>query len=235
MKPGLYRVGRMADWHTAAMNGVFVTGTDTGIGKTWASCALLRGWRAHGLRACGMKPVASGCERTPVGLRNADALALIAASDPQPDYADCNPFAFAPAIAPHVAARLAQCEVDLDTLCVAHARIAARCERIAVEGAGGWLAPFSESLSQAEVARALDLPVVLVVGIKLGAINHALLSARAIQADGCTLAGWIANRIDPAMEHADDTIATIAQRIDAPLIGTLAWQERSPALDFDAH
>ena len=115
------------------MSGVFVTGTDTGVGKTFASCALLGAWRARGLRASGMKPVASGCEETPPGLRSEDALALIAASDPAPAYADCNPFAYAPAIAPHVAARLAQRPVSLNAIVAAHARIAARCDRVAVE------------------------------------------------------------------------------------------------------
>lgn len=216
------------------MSGVFVTGTDTGVGKTFASCALLAAWRARGLRASGMKPVASGSEETPRGLRNEDALALIAASDPAPAYADCNPFAYAPAIAPHVAARLAHKPVSLGAIIAAHARIAADADRVAVEGAGGWLAPFSDTLAQAELARTLDLPVVLVVGVRLGAINHALLSARAIRSDGCALAGWIANRIDAEMPYADDTIATIAARIDAPLLGTFAWNDAAPMLDVHA-
>lgn len=232
--PGRPLAARGLQRGVVMMRGIFVTGTDTGIGKTWTSCAVLGAWRARGLRACGMKPVASGCAATPAGLRNDDALALIAASDPQPDYDDCNPYAFAPAIAPHVAARLAHREVDLGALRSAHARIAARCDRVVVEGAGGWLAPFSESLAQADVARAFALPVVLVVGIRLGAINHALLSTRAIKADGCTLAGWIANRIDPEMPHADDTIAAIAARIDALLLGTLGRDESRPAIDLDA-
>lgn len=216
------------------MSGLFVTGTDTGVGKTFASCALLAALRSRGLRASGMKPVASGSEKTPDGLRNDDALALIAASDPAPAYADCNPFAYLPAIAPHVAARLAQRAVSLDAIVAAHARIAAQCDRVVVEGAGGWLAPLSDTLAQADLARALELPVVLVVGVRLGAINHALLSARAIRGDGCALAGWIANRIDPDMPFADDTIATIAARIDAPLLGTLAWNDAAPLLDVHA-
>ncbi len=212
------------------MNGVFVTGTDTGSGKTHAACAWLRAWRARGLRASGMKPVASGCEATPQGLRNADALALIAASDPAPAYADCNPYAYAPPIAPHVAATLARRAVRLDRIEAAHARILQHCERSVVEGVGGWLAPLSDTLMQADVARALDLPVVLVVGVRLGCINHALLSARAILADGCRLHGWIANRIDPDMEQADASIAAIAARVEAPLLGTLGWGEATPRL-----
>lgn len=210
-----------------------MTGTDTGSGKTWASCALLAAWRGRGLRASGMKPVASGSAMTPAGLRNDDALALLAASDPAPAYADCNPFAYAPPIAPHVAARLAGRAVDLATIGASHARIAAQCDRVVVEGVGGWLAPLSDTLLQADVVRALDLPVVLVVGVRLGCINHALLSARAIVADGCRLAGWIANRIDPAMEHADDSIVAIGERIAAPLLGTLDWGDPAPRLAAD--
>jgi dethiobiotin synthetase len=201
--------------------GVFVTGTDTGVGKTWASVALLHALRARGLAATGMKPVASGCAMTPAGLRNEDAEALIAASDPAPAYADCNPFALAEPIAPHVAAALAGVSITLPPLQAAHSRLAARADRVVVEGAGGWMAPLAHELMQADLARALGLPVILVVGLRLGCINHALLSARAIRADGCTLAGWIANRIDPAMEQAEASLATLRERLGAPLLGVL--------------
>ncbi len=203
--------------------GVFVTGTDTGIGKTYAAVALLASLRARGLRAAGMKPVASGCRVTPHGLRNEDAEALIAASDPAPAYAHCNPYAFEPAIAPHVAAREAGEEVRFDPIRAAHARVARGADRVVVEGVGGWLAPLSDSLMQADLARGLELPVILVVGLRLGCLNHALLSARAIRADGCTLAGWIANRIDPAMQRCEENLATLRARLDAPLLGVLAF------------
>lgn len=206
------------------MSGVFVTGTDTGVGKTHASCALLAALRAHGLRTVGMKPVASGCEATPEGWRNEDALALIAASDPAPAYADCNPFAFAEPIAPHIAARATGTAIELATLRAAYARLAQGADRIVVEGVGGWLAPLSDSLMQADLARALELPVILVVGLRLGCLNHALLSARAIEGDGCRLAGWIANRIDPAMARAEENLATLRERIGAPLLGVLDHQ-----------
>jgi dethiobiotin synthetase len=201
--------------------GVFVTGTDTGIGKTYASCALLAALRARGLRAVGMKPVASGCRATSQGLRNEDADALIAASDPAPAYADCNPFAFAEPIAPHIAARESAIEIRLDPIRSAYARLAVGVDRIVVEGVGGWMVPFSETLMQADLVRALDLPVILVVGLRLGCVNHALLSVRAIRDDGCTLAGWIANRIDPTMACADANLATLRDRIGAPLLGVL--------------
>ncbi|MBA8887141.1 dethiobiotin synthetase [Dokdonella fugitiva] len=204
-----------------AARDLFVTGTDTGIGKTRAGVALLRALRARGVRASGMKPVASGCEATADGLRNEDALALIAASDPAPAYSTCNPYAFAPPIAPHLAARAVGDEIVLAPIRVAFDMLRARADRVVVEGVGGWMAPLSDSLMQADVARALDLDVVLVVGLRLGCINHALLSARAIEADGCRLAGWIANRVDPAMAVADDNIATLHARIDAPLLGVL--------------
>jgi dethiobiotin synthetase len=203
--------------------GIFVTGIDTGIGKTHASVALLRAHRARGRSASGMNPVASGCRATPEGLRNEDAEALIAASDPAPAYALCNPFAFEPPIAPHIAAREAGIELSLHSIEAAFRRISVRADRVVVEGVGGWAVPLSDSLMQADLVRRLALPVVLVVGLRLGCINHALLTVRAIEADGCMLAGWIATRIDPAMAFADENLATLAARIAAPLLGELAF------------
>jgi dethiobiotin synthetase len=211
--------------------GVFVTGTDTGIGKTHASAALVRAQRACGRRAIGMKPVASGCRATPEGLRNEDAEALIAASDPAPPYALCNPYAFAPPIAPHIAAGEAGVAIALDPIVDAYRKLAAMADRVIVEGVGGWSVPLSDVLTQADLARALKLPAVLVVGLRLGCINHALLSARAIAADGCVLAGWIANRIDPGMARADENLDTLRARIDAPLLGTMM---HAPEADIDA-
>jgi dethiobiotin synthetase len=203
------------------MSGVFVTGTDTGIGKTWASCALLGALRARGLRAVGMKPVASGCRTTSLGLRNEDAEALIAASHPPPAYADCNPFAFAEPIAPHLAAAMSGTAVTLEPIGAAYARLNAGADRVVVEGVGGWAVPLSDALMQADLVRALDLPVVLVVGLRLGCLNHALLSARAIEVDGCTLIGWIANRVDSEMAFATENIDALRARIAAPLLGIL--------------
>lgn len=203
------------------MSGCFVTGTDTGVGKTVASVALLEALAAAGCRAVGMKPVASGCRRTAEGWRNEDAEALLAASGPSPVYADVNPYAFAEPIAPHVAAADAGVRVALDPLRSAFERLAAQAPFVVVEGAGGWMAPFADDLMQADLARALRLPVVLVVGLRLGAISHALLSARAIAADGCVLAGWIANRIDPQMARAEATLGCLRERLPAPLLGVL--------------
>ena len=204
--------------------GMFVTGTDTGIGKTLASCTLLHALRAQGLRAVGMKPLASGSEATPDGLRNEDALALLAASDPRPAYADLNPYALPLPLAPELAARDAGIEVALAPMLAAHARLAAQADAVVVEGVGGWAAPLATDLHQADLVRALDLPVVLVVGLRLGCLNHAYLSVRAIQADGCRLAGWIGNGIDPGMDRIDDNRALLAARIPAPCLGWLPWQ-----------
>ena len=213
------------------VRGVFVTGTDTGIGKTYASSALLHALRSAGHRATGMKPVASGCEPTPQGLRNDDALTLLAASDPAPDYALCNPFALRDPIAPHLAARATGIEITLDPIVEAYAAIARSCDRIVVEGVGGWAVPLSESLMQVDLVRALGLPVILVVGLRLGCINHALLSARAIEADGCRLVGWIANRIDPAMASADANLDALRTRLSAPLVGVLGHASRATPAD----
>jgi dethiobiotin synthetase len=202
-------------------SGVFVSGTDTGAGKTHASCALLEALRACGSRAVGMKPVASGCVATSAGLRNDDANLLIAASDPQPPYALCNPFALADAIAPHLAARAMHVEITPEPILNAYARLAENADHIVVEGVGGWAVPLSQTIMQADLVRALRLPVILVVGLRLGCLNHALLSVRAIREDGCELAGWIANRIDPAMAAQDENLDTLKARIDAPLLGIL--------------
>jgi len=199
--------------------GMYVTGTDTGIGKTHASAALLHALRTRGLRAVGMKPVASGCERIDGEWRNADALALLEASDPRPPYADCNPFALPLPLAPELAARDAGVEIALPILLAAHARLAASADTVVVEGVGGWAAPLSASIDQADVVHALDLPVVMVVGLRLGCLNHAYLTMRAIAADGCRLVGWIGNAIDPGMARRDDNLALLAARIPAASMG----------------
>jgi len=201
--------------------GFFVAGTDTGIGKTVASAALLHALRARGLRARGMKPVASGCERIDGEWRNEDALALQSASDPHPVYADVNPYALPSATAPELAAREAGVEIALDPIVAAYRRLASSADVAVVEGVGGWAAPLSAELDQVDVVRALALPVVLVVGLKLGCINHARLTARAILADGARLAGWIGNDVDPDLPQADDYFALLAPRIQAPCLGRL--------------
>jgi dethiobiotin synthetase len=171
-----------------------------------------------------MKPLASGCEATPSGLRNEDALALQAASDPRPAYEDVNPYALPEPIAPELAAREAGIDVALAPMLAAHARLAAQADIVVVEGVGGWNAPMAPALMQAELVRALDVPVVLVVGLRLGCLNHAILSARAIAADGCRLAGWIGSGVDPDMLRIDENRELLAGRLPAPCLGWLPWQ-----------
>ena len=202
-------------------NSYYITGTDTGIGKSVASAALLHALRARGLRAVGMKPVASGCEATGQGWRNGDALALQQASDPMPAYADVNPYALPHPLAPELAAADAGVTIELAPIVSAYARLAATADAVIVEGVGGWAAPLTARLDQLDVVRALKLPVLMVVGLRLGCINHARLTARAIAADGVALGGWIANDIDPAMARSDDNFAILQRVLPVPCWGRL--------------
>lgn len=212
--------------------GCFVTGTDTGTGKTVSSVTLLHALRARELRAVGMKPVASGCERIDGAWRNDDALALLEASDPRPAYADLNPFALPAATAPQLAARDAGIEVALTPLLDAHARLAAQADVVVVEGVGGWAAPLADDLEQADLVRALDVPVVLVVGLRLGCLSHARLTARAVEADGCRFAGWIANTIDPQFDRLDDYLGLLRAALPAPCMGVLPHGRPLDAMQF---
>jgi dethiobiotin synthetase len=203
------------------MPGYYLTGTDTGAGKTFATCALLAAFTAAGQRALGMKPVASGCTWTEAGWRNDDALALQAHGAFAAPYALVNPYALPAATAPEIAAALAGVEIELAPILAAHARLAALGEVVLVEGVGGWLAPLSATLDQPALARALGLPVILVVGLRLGCLNHARLSVRAIQADGLALAGWIASDVDPTLEYAGEYFEALQRVLPAPLLGRL--------------
>jgi dethiobiotin synthetase len=201
--------------------GLYVTGTDTGVGKTVASCALLHALRAHGRSALGIKPVASGCERVAGEWRNADALALIEAGSQRFAYALHNPYALPAATAPQLAARDAAMTVTLAPILDAYRRIAAQANNVVVEGVGGWAAPLADGLDQADLVRALDLPVVLVVGLRLGCLSHARLSARAIEGDGCRLVGWIGSAIDPVLERSESYQQLLRDALPAPCLGVL--------------
>lgn len=203
--------------------GVFVTGTDTGIGKTVASCALLHALAARGLHAVGMKPVASGCERSGGEWRNGDAMDLIAASAVRSRYADHNPYALSAATAPQLAAREVGITVTLPPIVEAYARLLQVGDLVVVEGVGGWAAPLADGFEQAELAQAFALPVVLVVGLRLGCLSHARLSARAIQADGCRFAGWIGNAVDPCFERVDAYLDLLREALPAPCLGVLPY------------
>jgi dethiobiotin synthetase len=204
--------------------GFYVTGTDTGVGKTLASACLVHALRARGLHVAGMKPVASGCVLDPAGggWHNDDALALQAASSlPVPDYAWVNPVALPEATAPQLAAARAGVDVSLQPLLAASRALSSGRDAIVVEGVGGWLAPLADGLEQSTLARALGLPVVLVVGVRLGCLNHARLTERAIRADGLPLAGWIANAVDPEFHDAAEYLALLARTLQSPCLGSL--------------
>ena len=200
---------------------LFVAGTDTGIGKTHAACTLLHALRAAGHVACGMKPVASGCVETPEGLHNEDALALLAAGSAPLPYARVNPVALREPLSPHLAAAHEGIIITLPPLRAAFDVLCARHDAVVVEGVGGWRVPLAPGLFASDIPRQWALPVILVVGLRLGCLNHALLSAEAIHADGCRLAGWIANRIDPAMAAVEENLATLRAQLAAPCLGVL--------------
>lgn len=205
------------------MSGWFVTGTDTGIGKTLVSAALLLRLNAAGHRALGMKPVASGCARTPDGLRSDDAELLRSASAEQVAYEHVNPYAFEPAVAPHLAARSVGVSIDRDVILAAYTRLASRATHMVVEGVGGWRVPLADSFGVRELAAHLGLPVVLVVGVRLGCLNHALLTTESIERAGLRLAGWVANQVDPHMSLFAENVTSLRSEIGAPLLGTVPF------------
>jgi len=199
---------------------IFVTGTDTEVGKTRISTALMAVLQKQGLRTAGMKPIASGCEWMDGQWQNEDARAMIAQSNVPLPYTTVNPFAFEPAIAPHIAAEQVNVAISLPEIKQHFETIAEQADAVVVEGAGGWLVPINGQQTMADLAVALNLPVVLVVAIKLGCINHALLSVAAIQQRGLTLVGWVANHLNQQNESAE-IISTLKQHIDAPCLGVV--------------
>lgn len=203
----------------------FVTGTDTGVGKTRVAAGLLRSLADDGWRTVAYKPVASGCLPGGDGLRNEDALVLADAATESAPYDAINPVALAPAIAPHLAAAELNQVLDARELAAGVERLPVS-DAVVIEGAGGWYVPLSETETMGHLAIALGAPVILVAGIRLGCLNHALLSAEAIERDGAVLAGWVANVLEPEPERADEQIASLAQRIRAPLVGRLPWMAR---------
>ena len=203
--------------------GYFITGSDTGCGKTEVTLALMHLLRARGERVLGMKPVAAGCAPTPEGLRNDDARRIQAAGSHPVAYPAINPYAFESAIAPHIAAARRGEAIRIDSLATAFRALARQADRVVVEGVGGWRVPLGPDGAVSDLAARLALPVVLVVGLRLGCINHALLTAEAIIADGLTLAGWVANRVDPQMAAAEENLATLERMIPAPCLGYLPY------------
>lgn len=218
----------------------FVTGTDTDVGKTFITSALLGLARGRGLRCIGMKPIAAGCRLEAGRLRNDDALALISASATTLDYETINPIALAPRIAPHIAAAQAGRTLRATDL-TAHCRavMAQDVDLLLIEGAGGWLVPINDTETLADVCLELQAEVILVVGMKLGCLNHALLTAAAIEQAGLHLAGWIANSVREAMPLLDENVDTLRARLRAPCLGVVPRLESvepsaaEPFLDLD--
>ncbi len=204
--------------------GYFVTGTDTGIGKTTVSCVLLRAFVARGMRAVGMKPVASGCLKTLSGPVSEDALQLQAAGSVEAGVNMINPYAFEPALAPHIAAGMTGTEIELATIANAFNTLQAMADVVIVEGVGGFRVPLNEIQDTADMAVMLRLPVVLVVGMRLGCLNHALLTLDAIRQRDLKLAGWVANRVDPDMDAFEENLAALRQRIPAPCLAVINFQ-----------
>jgi dethiobiotin synthetase len=196
----------------------FITGTDTEIGKTYVACALLHAFRHRGLTAIGMKPVAAG---TDAAGHNEDVEALIAASSVTAPRELVNPYCFADPIAPHIAAREAGVTMRAEPVQAGLQALGKMAEVVVVEGVGGFVVPLAENFDAADLAEALALPVILVVGMRLGCLNHALLTAAAINARGLKLAGWVANRIDPAMSRFEENLATLQTALKAPLLGVV--------------
>ena len=207
------------------MASLFITGTDTGVGKTRIACALLCALAAAGKTTVGMKPVAAGRENG----RWEDVEALLDASSVRPPRELVNPYAFEPAIAPHIAAELAGEKIDIEKIAVAHTQLCRLADIVVVEGAGGFMIPLNVAETSADLAVRLNTPIVLVVGMRLGCLNHTLLTWRAINALGLRCAGWVANCILPEMAQLERNIGSVEDRLDCPLLGTVPYQPQMSA------
>lgn len=201
----------------------FIAGTDTDVGKTVASKAILQALSAKGLTTIGYKPVAAGCDKTEHGFRNSDALHLLQAASKQMDYEDINPYALELPTSPHIAARHENVTIEYQVLSEKLTKLKANADVVLVEGAGGWRVPVSDTDCLSSWVKQEQLPVVLVVGIKLGCLSHAQLTVESIKADGLNLVGWVANRINPGTEHYADIITMLEHNIDAPKLGEIPY------------
>ena len=203
----------------------FVIGTDTDVGKTYVTCRLLEYFVQAGFTAIGMKPIASGCNLNGDGeLLNEDVLALCNASNLKASADLINPYRFAPAIAPHLAAEQANVTMDLAIINAAYQQLTKLAEVVIVEGAGGFFVPINQKQTLADLAVLLNIPIILVVGVRLGCINHALLTVEALQARGLNLKGWIANEVEPDMMMFEGNVKSLQQRINAPCLSIVRWQ-----------
>lgn len=215
----------------------FIAGTDTDAGKTLVASGLLNKAKQQGLKTLGLKPVAAGCEQTEAGLRNSDALALIEQSTEKLMYEQVNPIALEPAIAPHIAAQLNRKPLGAERITglLRGVLMINRADFTLIEGAGGYRVPLNPRETLADTVQELKLPVILVVGMKLGCLNHALLTVEAIERDGLKLAGWIANQIDPQMEAYEENLNTLHAMIQAPCLGTVPHLPTADAESVAAH
>ena len=203
------------------MRGLFITGTDTEVGKTEVALGLMAALKGAGRTVLGMKTVASGCEDTPAGLRSPDATRIAAECSSPVDYALVNPYAFEPAVAPHLAAVLAGELIRFQVIADAFHRMSSHADVTVVEGVGGWRVPLGPDGDVADLAGVLGFPVVLVVGLRLGCINHALLTAESVLRRGLVLGGWVANTVDPSMPLREENISSLRAAIDAPCLGVV--------------
>ncbi|HAS6103673.1 TPA: ATP-dependent dethiobiotin synthetase BioD [Vibrio vulnificus] len=209
--------------YTVMMKAFFIAGTDTDVGKTVASKAILHALAAKDLRTIGYKPVAAGSDKTPEGWRNSDALHLQKAATVAVDYEDINPYALELPASPHIAAKHEKVEIDYAVLSRKLVQHKENADVVLVEGAGGWRVPVSDTDSLSTWVKQEDLPVVLVVGIKLGCLSHALLTAEVIKADGLNLVGWVANRVNPGTEHYAEIIDMLEERLEVPKLGEIPY------------
>ncbi|TSA56001.1 MAG: dethiobiotin synthase [Methylophilaceae bacterium] len=209
-----------------------VTGTDTNVGKTYIAKALVRHFAQQGFKALGMKPVAAGAELVEGRLLNSDVAELVKSGNVVADIELINPYVFASSIAPHIAAEQSGVEISLDKIKIAFEALQQQADVVVVEGAGGFRVPINRQETMADLAVKLNLPVILVVGIRLGCINHALLTVGSIRAAGLTLVGWVANRTDPSMQAKDENVATLKAMIKAPCLADVAWGAKPQFIDF---
>jgi dethiobiotin synthetase len=203
--------------------GIFITGTDTGCGKTAVTLGLMQSLQASGETVLGMKPVASGALQTPAGLRNEDALLIQCQCSGEIPYEWVNPFAYEPPIAPHLAAEEAHRPIGIQAIVEGFTRLSAMADKVVVEGVGGWSVPLNDTDTVADLACQLKLPVILVVGMRLGCINHALLSEASIRQRGAHLVGWVANQVEPEMAAYDGNLSTLRKRLSVPCLGEIPW------------
>ncbi len=205
--------------------GIFVTGTDTGVGKTWITVALMEALKRQGRQVSGMKPVASGAEINNGRLMNDDARLIMQYCSEPTDYDLINPILFEPPVAPAIAAKRANVTINLEQIKTAYNQLSLGCQNVVVEGVGGWRAPISDSVGSVDLVRELALPVIIVVGLRLGCINHAILTAEAIRADGVDLCGWVSNQLEKDYLYKEETINLLNEALGCPHVADQVYTD----------